>query len=83
MDAPLFTFTARNSVANAEDSDDSLLPLAGGRQIVVAHGTAVFMTHLAPNETARNGRWGGIRGCCTMFEDGVVLRFVRDGLRHY
>ena len=56
VDASRFAFTARNSVANAEDSDDGLLPLAGDRQIVIAHGTAVFMTHRAPHETARSGR---------------------------
>ena len=76
VDASRFAFTARNSVANAEDSDDGLFPLAGGRQIVIAHGTAVFMTHLAPDKTARNGRCGGISGCCMMFVGKVVLRLV-------
>ena len=76
MDAPRFALAARNSVANAEDCDDGLLPLAGGRQIVITHGAAVFMTHLAPNKTARNGRFGGISGCCMMFVGGVMLRFV-------
>jgi hypothetical protein len=82
MNALLPALLARNSVANAEDSDDGLLPLAGGRQIVIAHGAAVFITHRAPNKTARNGGFGGINGYCLMFVGGVMLRLVRDGLRH-
>jgi len=56
VNAVLPALPARDSVADAEHGDDGLLPLAGGRQIVISHGTAVLMTHGAPNKTARNGR---------------------------
>ena len=51
---PFPALLARDSVAGAEHGNDGLFPLAGKWKIVIANGTAIFMTHRAQYETTRD-----------------------------
>jgi hypothetical protein len=82
VNPPFPALLARDSVTDAEHGNDGLFPLAGKWKIVIANGTAIFMTHRAQYETTRDVFRRNNCRVDLMFVGGLMSLLFGSGLRH-